>query len=67
MRDAARLYGEAEDAQVRSEMARSRLLVAKASLRMQTHRWSMAKTRLTTATGNAAGFRSTKREARHAH
>jgi hypothetical protein len=63
MPDAARLYAKAQQAHVRSEMARSRLLVAKASLRERSVRWSSAKTRITHASRNARGFPSVPRSA----
>jgi hypothetical protein len=66
MVDAARLYAEAEQAQVRSEMARSRLLVAKASLRKHRIRSSMAKTRPPTVSRNAGISRLTPRPTAHA-
>ena len=40
MRDFERLHAEAEEAEVRGEMARSQLLAAKASARERTVRWS---------------------------
>ena len=57
MLDAARLYAEAEQARVRSEMARSRLLVARASLRELRIRSSTAKTPLPTISRHAGSSR----------
>jgi hypothetical protein len=49
MFDVSRLHAEAEQAQIRGEMARSRSLIAKASLRKRSIRWSSAKARILTA------------------
>jgi hypothetical protein len=45
MPDLQRLHAEAEQAQIRGEMARSQLLIAKASARARSLRWSEAHSR----------------------
>jgi hypothetical protein len=66
MLDAARLYADAEQAQVRTEMARSRLLVAEASLHTHRIRSSRAKTRPPTASRDAGSSWLTPLRAGHA-
>ncbi len=58
MPDVERLNAEAEDAQIRSEMARSRLAAAKSNVHKLGLRWSEAKHRRSMARSVRAAERS---------
>lgn len=58
MFDASRLRAGAEEAEIRSEMARSQSLIATAPHREHTTWWSSAKTRQRTAGRDAEAFPS---------
>ena len=61
MPDVARLQAEAEQAEIRGEMARSRSLIAQDSLHKRTIRWTGAKTRLLTASAHTGALCSAER------
>ena len=61
MRDFERLHAEAEEAEVRGEMARSQLLAAKASVRERSVRWSRIHSRGPKIARSADGIERTTR------
>jgi hypothetical protein len=66
MLDAAWRYAQAEQAQIRSEMARSRSQIAKASLRRHTINRTRATTRLLAANAEPGAFQPSQSTAGHA-